>query len=175
MRNLTGFARSNPKSRRKIARHPFRLPPPFACPFFSGTPLLAPEENGTRENAGESPFFPHAPSDSLFSPGRYNLSTRCINHQVSQVTGGIIHGNERKSGGRLLRFPRRDTVNLSRRAFLGLAEAGWDSSWGPCCRGRRSLGSMPPSVWRRWRRPGRGSAGSAPWRGPAWATSAWRG
>ena len=27
-----------------------------------------------------------------------------------------------KSGRKLLRFPRRDTVNLSRRAFLGAAE-----------------------------------------------------
>ncbi len=50
-----------------------------------------------------------------------------------------------RAGGRLLRFPRRDTVNLSRRAFMGMAEAGWDSSWGLCCRGRRSLGSIPPS------------------------------
>ena len=29
-----------------------------------------------------------------------------------------------RAGGRLLRFPRRDQVNVSRRAFLGLAEAG---------------------------------------------------
>ena len=29
-----------------------------------------------------------------------------------------------RAGGRLLRFPRRDTVNLSRRAFMGMAEAG---------------------------------------------------
>ena len=28
-----------------------------------------------------------------------------------------------RAGGRLLRFPRRDTVNLSRRAFMGMAEA----------------------------------------------------
>ena len=29
-----------------------------------------------------------------------------------------------RTGGRLLRFPRGDQVNVSRRAFLGQAEAG---------------------------------------------------
>ncbi|MFR4757522.1 MAG: hypothetical protein ACLT9P_04970 [Evtepia gabavorous] len=50
-----------------------------------------------------------------------------------------------RAGGRLLRFPRRDTVNLSRRAFMGMAEAGVGFLLGLCCRGRRSLGSIPPS------------------------------
>ena len=105
MRNLTGFARSNPKSRRKIARHPFRLPPTVRLPFFLERRSLPPKKTGQGKMLGKAPSFPMHRPTAFFSPGRYNLSTRCINHQVSQVTGGIIHGNERKSGGRLLRFP----------------------------------------------------------------------
>lgn len=49
-----------------------------------------------------------------------------------------------RAGGRLLRFPRRDTVNLSRRAFLGLAEAGVGFLLGAVLSGAEIFGLYAP-------------------------------
>ena len=91
-----------------------------------------------------------------------------------------------RAGGRLLRFPRRDTVNLSRRAFMGMAEAGGGFLLGAVLSGAEIFGLYSPfgvalvgaagsGLCGGAARPGRGSAGFAPWPGPAWGTSVWRG
>ncbi len=49
-----------------------------------------------------------------------------------------------RTGGRLLRFPRRDTVNLSRRAFMGLAEAGVGFLLGAVLSGAEIFGLYAP-------------------------------
>ena len=49
-----------------------------------------------------------------------------------------------RAGGRLLRFPRRDTVNLSRRAFMGMAEAGVGFLLGAVLSGAEIFGLYSP-------------------------------
>ena len=49
-----------------------------------------------------------------------------------------------RAGGRLLRFPRRDQVNVSRRAFLGLAEAGVGFLLGAVLAGAEIFGLYAP-------------------------------
>ena len=49
-----------------------------------------------------------------------------------------------KTGSRLLRFPRRDTVNLSRRAFMGMAEAGVGFLLGAVLSGAEIFGLYAP-------------------------------
>lgn len=49
-----------------------------------------------------------------------------------------------RTGIRLLRFPRRDTVNLSRRAFMGLAEAGVGFLLGAVLSGAEIFGLYAP-------------------------------
>ena len=49
-----------------------------------------------------------------------------------------------RAGEKLLRFPRRDTVNVSRRAFLGLAEAGVGFLLGAVLAGAELFGLYAP-------------------------------
>lgn len=49
-----------------------------------------------------------------------------------------------KTGSRLLRFPRRDTVNVSRRAFMGMAEAGVGFLLGAVLAGAEIFGLYAP-------------------------------
>ena len=49
-----------------------------------------------------------------------------------------------RAGEKLLRFPRRDTVNVSRREFLGLAEAGVGFLLGAVLAGAELFGLYAP-------------------------------
>lgn len=49
-----------------------------------------------------------------------------------------------RAGGRILRFPRRDSVDLSRRAFVGLAEAGVGFLLGAVLSGAEIFGLYAP-------------------------------
>ncbi len=49
-----------------------------------------------------------------------------------------------KTGGRLLRFPRRDSVNVSRRAFMGMVEVGTGFLLGAVLSGAEIFGRYAP-------------------------------
>src|SRR5699024_9297317 len=71
---------------------------------------------------------------------RYNRST----HSENRSVGGITMATKERTGGRLLRFPRGDQVNVSRRAFLGLAEAGVGFLLGAVLAGAELFGLYAP-------------------------------
>ncbi len=119
---------------------------------------------------GKGPNFPHPAFLTAFSAtDRYNRSTPFENRSV----GGITMATKERAGGGCSAFPGGTRLTSPGGPFRPGGGGGWDSSWAPCWPGRRSLALCPFGV-AAVAAAGRASVGSAPWRGPAWATCAWR-